>query len=104
METKFTPGPWHFGYLDRNGQRVIMAGHSGGTEIATCWHHCVESIEKEMEQNAKLISAAPDLLDAAKRALNYIENTEGELGITLNSGDMLRASIAKATGTEHALK
>ncbi len=39
-----------------------------------------------------------DLMDAAERALNYIANTESELGITLDSGDMLRAAIAKATG------
>lgn len=39
-----------------------------------------------------------ELLAAAKRALNFIANTEGELGITLDSGDALRAAIAKATG------
>ena len=31
---------------------------------------------------------------AARKALNYIENTEGELGITLTSGDALRAALA----------
>lgn len=39
-----------------------------------------------------------DLMDAAERALNYIANTESELGITLDSGDTLRAAIAKARG------
>ena len=36
------------------------------------------------------------LLSSAKIALNYIENTESELGIKLKSGDMLRASILEA--------
>lgn len=36
------------------------------------------------------------LLIAAKAALNYIANTENELGITLASADLLRAAIAKA--------
>lgn len=45
-----------------------------------------------------VFAAAPPLLRAAERALNYIENTEGELGIALESGDMLRAAIAKAKG------
>ena len=46
--------------------------------------------------NARLIAAAPELLEAAQVALNYIENTESELGITLRSAEMLRAAIAKA--------
>lgn len=46
--------------------------------------------------NARLISAAPDLLEAARSALNYITNTESEFGIVLDSGDKLRAAIAKA--------
>lgn len=41
-----------------------------------------------------------DLLEAAKTALNYITNTESELGITLDSGDALRAAIRKATGDD----
>lgn len=32
---------------------------------------------------------------AAGKALNYIANTEGELGIKLDSGDALRAALAK---------
>jgi|UPI0004184D3D hypothetical protein len=51
-----------------------------------------------MEANARLIGAAPELIEAAKAALNYIENTESELGIKLSSGDKLRWAIAKATG------
>jgi hypothetical protein len=46
---------------------------------------------------AELRSQNTELLQAAQRALNYIANTEGELGITLESGDMLRAAIAKAS-------
>lgn len=33
------------------------------------------------------------LVEAAKRALQFTENTESELGMTLESGDMLRAAI-----------
>jgi len=45
-----------------------------------------------------LIAAAPCLLHAAERALNFIENTESELGIELESGDLLRAAIRRARG------
>lgn len=40
---------------------------------------------------------ASDLTDAATKALNYIENTESELGITLSCGDALRAALAMPT-------
>lgn len=49
-------------------------------------------------RNFRLIAAAPDLYAAAEKALNYIANTEGEFGVTLNSGDALRAALAKARG------
>lgn len=61
MKTEHTPGPWDVRYYDNNGQAVVSAEH---IEIATCWHHCVGSIEKEMHANARLIAAAPDLLVA----------------------------------------
>lgn len=38
------------------------------------------------------------MVEAAERALNYIENTEGELGIKLDSGGMLRAALSHARG------
>jgi hypothetical protein len=33
------------------------------------------------------------LREAGRKALNFIENTEGELGIKLDSGDALRAAL-----------
>ena len=65
-----TPGPWEVAYLDHNGQRVVKGEH---IEIATCWHHSVGSIEKEMEANAMLIAAAPDMLAALKAAEGHLE-------------------------------
>ena len=42
--------------------------------------------------------SAPDavarLVEAARAALNYLENTEGEFGITLGSATGLRAALA----------
>ena len=56
MEKKFTHGPWSVGDDDKNGQAVVCAEH---IEIATCWHHCVGSIEKEMraERDARPLIA-----------------------------------------------
>ena len=50
-----TPGPWCIGELDNNGQRIINGPE---IELATLWHHCVGSIEKEMEANAAFIVEA----------------------------------------------
>ena len=33
-------------------------------------------------------------IEAMRKALNYIENTEGELGIKLSCGDALRGALA----------
>lgn len=89
-ETKHTPGPWHVGDLDKNYQRIVCGEH---IEIATCWHHCVGSIEREMEANARLIAAAPDLLEACR----YIVEA-GETGDEMLAIENARAAIAKATG------
>lgn len=58
-----TPGPWHVAYEDENRQSVVKGEH---IEIAACRHRSAEEIEKEMHHNARLIAAAPELLEALK--------------------------------------
>ena len=47
--------------------------------------------------NRRVQTLAPDavarLVEAARAALNYLENTEGEFGITLGSATGLRAAL-----------
>jgi hypothetical protein len=100
-QSAHTPGPWAAAYLDNNGQPVVKAEH---TEVATCWHHCVESLEVQAHANARLIAAAPELLDVVVR-LSRI-TVVGEDHTTFASkypafADLVgsaRAAIAKATG------
>jgi hypothetical protein len=54
----FTPGPWEVSEPDANGQPVVRGPWF---EVATCWHHCVGSICKEAEANARLIAKAPEM-------------------------------------------
>ena len=68
-----TPGPWMVAYIDRHGQAVVKAGH---IEIATCWNHSVDGIEKEMHNNARLIAAAPDLLEACKTFAEWLRRED----------------------------
>ena len=42
--------------------------------------------------------AVRDVVEAAKGALNFIQNTESELGEPLDSGDALRAALARLEG------
>jgi hypothetical protein len=73
----YTPGPWRIGFDDGSG----MAGEAGGAWIiglddeivvAGGAHEGLKYGVPDMD-NARLIAAAPDLLEAAKRAFVYFE-------------------------------
>ena len=103
MTQKHTPGPWQ---IKSDHEPHLIIGNVDGETVAGFTSYSfdfIASIEDEYGEmtdhaNARLILAAPELLEAAQKALNYIANTENELGMTLGSGDMLRDAIAKATG------
>lgn len=67
MTTKHTPGPWVVGptddtvvtHLGADGTRYEIAQIDGDYNQPETW--------PEMEANARLIAAAPDLLEALKR-------------------------------------
>jgi hypothetical protein len=95
--TQHTPGPWKTSFLDdtriedKNGSDVAMALGEYSTE------------SDRMEANARLIAAAPDLLEAAKSAWMLIEqiNEFGKCvdGQTFDLAyDKVKAAIAKAKG------
>lgn len=68
---RHTRGPWKVGYVDPRGARRVEAdaGQSIVCYVAP-WDDPTEEVEDTvMEANAQLISAAPDLYDAAKGCL-----------------------------------
>ncbi len=95
--TKHTPKPWHV-YVDDCGVTV------GGIDTEL-FRVCGGSSDAEELTNARLIAAAPDMLDALAEAenalLDYVETIE-KTGASLNYGravlTKIRAAIAKATG------
>ena len=87
-----TPGPWSVAYHDVNDQAVVSGQH---TEIATCWHHCVVELETQMQANARLISAAPDMLEALEGLVASVRGVGPKDGKVLARAD---AAIAKARG------
>lgn len=91
-ETKHTPGPWKYDGM----WSLVMAGKY---EIAAI--HAARFAEDtkkrkrldESQANARLIAAAPDLLEACKEALLWIETPTRPWAAT---ADLIRAAIQKA--------
>jgi len=94
MSAKHTLGPWtHTGrefndVIDTEGDLVAVALHLrvGKTERSI----------REAEANARLIAAAPDLLDALNAMLTHMGMDEDDWNKP--TFDKARAAIAKATG------
>jgi hypothetical protein len=102
VSAAFTPGPWE---LHRHSTTSVIG--SKGFVVAACGGHSnnmadPDELAEELQANARLIAAAPDLYDAADMALNTL------LGCCVSAGGvddrktileaqaMLRAAIAKA--------
>jgi hypothetical protein len=87
MSAKHTPGPWvtgqHGGVIDRRGCAVAKVQEMPGQDCG------------EVEANASLLSAAPDMLAALEELL-----ADKYLSDPINADRMAkaRAAIAKAKG------
>ena len=92
-----TPGPWHIG--QGNGEGCVFSnsgrmklGQGGSTLYPIC---TVPEFSDEDSANARLIAAAPDLLDACRKAMNMvIDGAHDELVL-----GVLCHAIRKAAGT-----
>ena len=108
-EVKHTPGPWEV-IIDDDGNPLSGRPMVAATPELDCaivhWDGFVQPYwrsargDKEIHANARLIAAAPDLLEALERCLNFIENSESEMGETLPCGEYARAAIARAKGDD----
>lgn len=94
---KHTPGPWH------STGRYVGSGHAKMnicecSDNSGCWSNAPEAVA-----NARLIAAAPELLEALVLALPYVTDAEGfpeqfKPGVVARHVAQIRAAIAKATG------
>lgn len=96
METKHTPGPWKVASTQakevHNVKIGVVARPSGRTF-------------QEMEANARLIAAAPEMLEALKACLPLLtywyEQRQDHLGpVEKSCVGQVRDAIAKAEGKE----
>lgn len=91
---QYTKGCWVYGPDPEEPDADHKSVHVGDDNFIARIDWC-----EEQDANGHLIAAAPAMLEALKRCLNFIENTESEIGETLESGDMARSAIAKAEAT-----
>jgi len=93
MNAKHTPGPWIIHWNIGDFHRIIAANDPDMGFIGRVCDHAPTDgdMEAEAKANAKLIAAAPDILDALIRVRCY-----GDLGGPL--ADIADAAIEKATG------
>jgi hypothetical protein len=99
MSTKHTPGPWelsdHFTVYKLNEDRR-RANIFWATVYAGNQHGTVKTERSEVAANARLIAAAPDLLEALQAVREWAEGSAENY-----TGDhpvaKARAAIAKAT-------
>lgn len=116
-EAKHTPGPWVFHKSDNFGSYSFCAysqsplkcmasfqvyAHTYGNDAAT-----IAKLGRA-EANARLIAAAPELLETASRVMAILEEHGPSIVPHLldsddNAGQRLRDAIAKATGKELAV-
>jgi len=83
--SKHTPGPWRYDYAPGYCGELLAAN---GTTLA-------EFVTEPSEANARLIAAAPDLLEALETWLEQYSSEEYE---DCPEVVQTRAAIAKATG------
>jgi hypothetical protein len=95
METFETPGEWYA----KDGEVRSLATHK---TLAVIPYY--ENTDKEQEANAKLIAAAPELLDAAKKCWEWFLLNHKSRKIPLDGGvgtpsflELLRGAISSAT-------
>ena len=104
---KHTPGPWHWDSDAVKGDTLMRVRYrvtTIGKTVTQCYY---SSADPQSEWDARLIAAAPDLLNALNSLLRHAERVNDvmaeEVGVRfVDTGplDMARAAIARATGGE----
>lgn len=92
MTVKHTPGPW--GVYPDCPNTMVYCDDKAGSRVADCSSETTDLSKEEKEANAKLIAAAPELLEACIKARSAFLTSEPEY-------DLLTEVIEKATGHKY---
>lgn len=102
-DIRYTPGPWKAFNASWSETFITAPGFDHAICCLDINHATEESQESDSEQmaaNARLIAAAPELLEALQEMLHIMEQHEQLSGCECSIGDEARSAIAKATGNE----
>jgi hypothetical protein len=105
-EAKYTTGPW---FLTGIRTLYVEAKIGGGLvqEVAACGPtHQDGGYGDQQKANARLIAAAPELLEASMKVLEWFEAEDDHskadfyqrMQMCRDAEEMIRAAITKATG------
>ena len=94
MTDKHTPGPLQYAF---DGGTVAFIVESDSTTVAKLSVTENTTAHSRLEANVRLLSAAPDLLEALRLMVDLVELAVPFEGDTLRRA---RAAIAKATGEQ----
>jgi hypothetical protein len=95
----YTPGPWRI-FTNTDGSKLIGIGELTGDGIADCGFGLWRGGEAEAIANARLIAAAPDLVEALQNILlcpAILDELNGD-NETNNAVAKARAALSKALG------
>ena len=93
MSSKHTPGPWTQGTSNTGQSCVWLDGHTEPEDTMgpdNTWIDCVTGA------NARLIAAAPELLEALQNIIESVD--KGNAAILCPLAAAARSAITKATG------
>jgi hypothetical protein len=95
-----TPGPWRTDRNDIHSGQISVVHHCVGNDWVEVWSpDAIAADQKEMEANARLIAAAPELLEALEELYHLIDDAhDGDRVFTLELAQKAKAAIEKARG------
>lgn len=95
MKEQHTPGPWHWGYFDLS-DRLFIAHQDDANPEHTGFLAEMQKYNGN-EADARLIAAAPELLEALRKTLCYLECDSDDHQERADHKEA-REAIAKAMG------
>lgn len=101
-----TKGPWDIGGVNGGGlPHTVYCDDATGSAVAKCDFEFVNRSKEELRANARLIAAAPDLLEALEMSLQAYDYGHTGPKATIRIAkfeEKASAAIAKAKGTPEA--
>jgi hypothetical protein len=106
----FTPGPWKIEWMDAKlylgednviGEFPVGIFSGKGRNKLYVWRRLFDNFKNE---DARLVAAAPDMYEALKLALSFLDHSEPSTGTEREVIDLCKMALAKAEGGNNGQK